>query len=204
MIEKNYGNRRQRGGILWVMIKSVAGGLMLVVALASCGRPRSTQPPLLTLCELSRDLGAYRDKLIAVRGVYYDGLRETCPAKCATGPWPSFICLTGTSSASRNDSARFITDTASWDALDSVEQTVKLEATKGNRLEIRVTAVGQLRTMAKPSPLGPCDKISSGYFGYGHLGEWPAELVIKYFSDIEVKANPNSPYDYGKMYHCAL
>ena len=80
----------------------------------------------------------------------------------------------------------------------------RLEAKKGKRLEIRVTAVGQLRTTAKRSPLGPCDEIGSGDFGYGHLGAWPAELVIQHFSDIEVKANPNSPGDYGKMYHGAL
>jgi hypothetical protein len=102
------------------------------------------------------------------------------------------------------DPVRFVTDHASWDALDRVERKVELEAQKGERLEIWVTAVGQLRTMAKRSPLGPCDEIGSGNYGYGRLGAWPAELVVKYFSDIEVKTNPNSPYDYHRRQRGAL
>ena len=83
-----------------------------------------------------------------------------------------------------------------------MEQAVELEAKNGKRLEIWVTAVGQLRTRTRRSPLGPCDKIGSGrYPGYGHLGAFPAQLVVQQFKDIEVKVNPESPYDYGHMYH---
>jgi hypothetical protein len=158
--------------------------------MAASGQQQSN-PPLLGVCELSKDYGAYRGKLVAVRGVYYYGLRQTCSQKCAEGPWPSFIELVG----ARN---------GTFDGLSKVEQSVELEAKKGKRFEIWVTAVGQLETMAALSRLGPCDKVGSGYQGYGHLGVFPAQIRVSYFRDIEVKENPKSAYDYGKMYHGAL
>jgi hypothetical protein len=88
--------------------------------------------------------------------------------------------------------------------LAKTEQAVELEAKKGKRFEIWVTAYGQLKTRARRSPLGPCDRIGSGYLGYGHLGAFPAQLVVSTFSDIEVIENPKSPYDYGTMYHGPL
>jgi len=33
------------------------------------------------------------------------------------------------------------------------------------------------------------------------LGVFPAELVVRSFSDIKVIENPKSPYDYGGTYH---
>jgi len=117
--------------------------------------------------------------------------RETCPQRCALGPWPSFIDLRGAASSGSD---------ASWADLDKVQRTVELEAKKGRRPEIWVTAVGRLRTSARRSPLGPCDRVGSGYYGDGHLGGYPAELLVEHFSDIEVKENPKSPYDYSNMY----
>jgi len=87
--------------------------------------------------------------------------------------------------------------------LDNVRRMVELEAKKGKRFEIWVTAVGQLKTHARRSFLGPCDEIGSRYSGYGHLGSFPAQLVVKHFINIQVKENPNSPFDYGNLYHGA-
>lgn len=52
-----------------MMIKPVAG-LLLVLVITSCEHVTPSRPPLLSVCNLSKDFGAYRDKLIAVRGVY--------------------------------------------------------------------------------------------------------------------------------------
>jgi hypothetical protein len=158
--------------------------LMLAVATVASSQ---TSPPFLSVCDLSKDFAAYRDQVIAVRGVYYYGLRQTCTQKCAEGPWPSFLDLTGG-------------DGVAWNALAKVEHTVELEAKKGKRLEIWVTAVGQLGTGARRSP---CDQTWR-HEGYGHLSSFPAQLVVKHFLDIEVKVNPESPYDYSHMYHGAL
>ena len=167
------------------MIRPVAV-LLLFFITTSSGQPQLTAP-LLSVCDLSKDYGPYRDKLIAVRGVSYYGLRQTCQQTCANGPWPSFLDLVGG-------------DNATWDALVKAEQTVEIEAKKGKRFEVWVTAVGRLKTRARLSPLGPCDKIGSRYLGFGHLGVYPARLVVNYLSDIEIIENPKSPYDYSNMY----
>jgi len=121
------------------------------------------------------------------------GLREDCRRQCVAGPWPSFLDMVPPPNGP-------ITDEAGWRALDKLELTVELEAKKGDRFEIWVTAVGRLRTRARRSTLGPCDRIGSELYGYGHLGGSPAELVVGRFSDLQVKRNPTSPFDYSKMY----
>lgn len=164
--------------------------VLCAAMIGACGRPKD--PATMSVCEIAKDFGAYRDKPIAVRGVYCNGLRnDSCPEKCGDGPWPSFIDLTSN-------------DAADWGALAKVTKAVELEAKKGKRFEIWVTAIGRLRTQAHHSPLGPCDTMGSGYFGFGHMGAYPAQLVAERFLDIEVRANPKSPYDYANMYKGAL
>jgi hypothetical protein len=117
-------------------------------------------------------------------------LRQDCPEKCTHGLWPSFLDVRGA-------------DQDSWEALDKAQRTVEAEAKKGRRLEVWVTAVGQLRTRRRPG-LDPCHRLGSRYLGYGHLGAYPAQLIVTQFRDIEVKVNPNSPYDYSNMYRGPL
>ncbi len=179
-----------------------AFGLLLAAMMTSCSRP-AAQPPHFTVCELSRDFGAYRGRLIAVRGVYYYGLREDCPERCSDGTWPSFLDLGGIGGANPMALAS-ATDYAGWTSVEEAQRTVEHEAKKGRRLEVWVTAIGELKTMAKRSPLGPCDKIGSRHYGYGSLGVAPAMLVVHRFSDIQIKANPDSPFDYSHMYRGAL
>jgi len=166
----------------------IRSGAFLVVAMLipSGGAPAGSA--VMSVCELSRDFFAYRDQVVTVRGVYYYGLRQGCPQKCVNGIWPSFIDLEGG-------------EQASWDALSKVDQRVEIEAkSTGKRFEIWVTVTGRLRTRAKHSRLGPCDRKSWG-LGYGHLGVFPARIVVETFGDIAAKVNPQSPYYYGNMYH---
>lgn len=142
----------------------------------------------MSVCELSKDFPAFRDKVAAVRGVYYYGLRQECPQKCTSGLWPSFINLEGA-------------DDATWADLAKAEREVESEAkATGKRLEIWVTVVGRVQTRAKRSSFGPCDRKSWG-LGYGHLNAFPAQIVVESFRDIEVRVNPKSPYDYAHMYY---
>lgn len=165
-------------------------GLLVVAVIVSGGRPPAS-PSTRSVCDLSRALSLYRDKLIAVRGVYFYGLRQTCPGTCASGPWPSFLDLVGTGRER-------------WAEVEKAEQTAQREAKKGNRAEVWVTVIGRLRTMAQHTLLGPCNKVGSHYYGYGHLGVFPAQIDVERFSDIEVNANPASPYDYSNMYRGPL
>jgi hypothetical protein len=165
---------------------------LVIIAITLVGGPKPA-PSIVPVCDLSKDFGAYGDKVIGVRGVYYYGLREMCPEKCADGPWPSFIDLIGSNR-----------EPLVFDPLVKTLRTVELEAKGGKRLEIWVTAVGRLRTHAKRTSLGPCDRIGGRLSGYGHLGAFPAELEVESFRDIQVKENPKSEHDYAHMYHGAL
>jgi hypothetical protein len=171
------------------MVRLVTG-LLISVAITSSDSPSSSLAPR-SVCDLSRDFSAHRDKLVPVRGVYLYSLRQACPGKCATGPWPSFLDLIGTSHES-------------WDEVDKAERIAEREAKKGNRFEVWVTVVGRLRTVARRTRLGPCDTIGSHYYGYGHLGAFPAQIEVERFSDIEITANPASPYDYSHLYRGPL
>jgi len=160
----------------------------LVILAASITTP-APGGGVMSVCEISKDFSAFRDKVVTVRGVYYYGLRQECPQKCAGGPWPSFIDLEG-----GEDSA--------WHALAKAESEVEAEAkSAGKRFEIWVTVVGRLATRATRSPRGPCDRKNWGPVGYGHLGAFPAQITVESFRDIEVKVNAKSPYDYANMYH---
>jgi hypothetical protein len=182
-----------------VMLRHVS--VLLVIVLACCSRPQP-KAVVLSVCDLSRDFTAYRGKLVAVRGVFYYGLRQKCPQTCATGPWASFLDLAGSDDAETgNPPAGFVSDQESWVTLDKALRTVEHDAKQGKRLEIWVTAVGRVRASDHRSPVGPCDIVARGH--YGHLGGAPAQLVVKRFTDIEVVPNPNSPYDYSNMYRGA-
>lgn len=155
--------------------------LLLAAGLLAAGSPQLSEP--LSLCELARNYSAHRGQSVAIRGVYIHGLRQTCPHKCADGPWPSFIDLTGAA-------------TTDWSMVERARRRAVEAAKRGIHLEVWVTAIGQLQTQAKHSPLGPCDRIGSNLTGYGHLGAYPAQMEVTRFTDMEIKDVPGSPYDY--------
>jgi len=175
---------------------------LLAVCLTGCGQ-RQPSPAVISVCDLSRDFTAYRDKLVAVRGVYLYGLREKCPETCAAGPWPSFVDLIGTDRKRPGQPpVGFTTDDSGWVQLDTAERAAEREAKQGKRVEVWVTVLGRLRANPHRSPVGPCDIVMNR--GYGHLGAYPAQLVAEGFSDIQVIPNANSPFDYSKIYRGAL
>jgi hypothetical protein len=172
------------------MIRS--GTLVLLAMLIASGGTSARDAAVMSVCELSKDFPGFRDKVVAVRGVYYYGLRQECAEKCKSGLWPSFINLEGGTDET-------------WAALSKPERDVEAAAKRsGKRFELWVTVVGRLQTRAKHSPLGPCDRKSWGMAGYGHLGVYPAQIMVETYRDIEARVNPQSPYDYAHMYHGPL
>jgi len=146
----------------------------------------------MTVCELSRDFTAYRNRVVAVRGVYFQGLRQRCSETCATGPWPSFVDVIGSDAAGD----------AIWTELAKAERAAEQEAKHGRRVEIWVTVRGKVSAKERRSPAGPCDPIVNS--GFGHLGVFPAQIVAEAFSDVQLIPNADSPYDYGRPYRGAL
>jgi len=165
----------------------LATGLLFFLAITSRTQSQTSPSPM-SVCDLSKDFSAYRNQVVTVRGVYYYGLRQTCPQKCADGPWPSFITLEAPAGSDV------------FNALGKVQNSVELEAKKGKRFEIWVTVTGRLDTMLR----SPCERAASKYRGYGHLGVFPAMLTVQSITDIDVKENPKSEYDYANLYRGAL
>jgi hypothetical protein len=99
------------------------------------------------------------------------GLRQTCPQTCIGGPWPSALNPTGTGETQTGEPpVAFATDWLSWEALDKVKRGVERDAKQGQRVEIRVTALGQVRAADHRSPVGPCDAITRGHYGHMRHG----------------------------------
>jgi len=126
-----------------------SGVLSLAALMASGAASVPATPPVVSVCEISKDLPGFRDK-------------------------------------PRDRTRRLL-----------------LRASAGVPPEMRwpFVALGRLRTRARRSSLGPCDRKSWGLTGYGHLDAFPAQIDADTFRHIEVKENPQSPYDYGNMYH---
>ena len=164
---------------------------LVLIGMGSCSQPLS-RTTAMTVCELSRDSSAYRNRMVAVRGVYFNGLRQHCPQTCAIGPWPSFVDLVGSDTAGD----------AIWADLAKAALTAEQEAKHGRRVEVWVTVKGNLKASERRSPVGPCDRAMSR--GFGHLGMFPALIVAESLSDIQLIPNADSAYDYGHGYRGAL
>jgi hypothetical protein len=85
--------------------------------------------------------------------------------------------------------ATFATDDKSW---ENLELFVRQEARAGKREEIWVTVTGMLR-----APASYVRKDGKVVGGYGHLGGYPAQLVVKNVLDISVRKNRT--YDYREL-----
>jgi hypothetical protein len=88
-----------------------------------------------------------------------------------------------------SEAVQFQTDIRSWDRLDAV---VLREAKARRREEIWVTVTGLVRAPEKYVREG--GRIAAGY---GHLGIFPAEIVVQQIRDVVVKPTPT--YDYGAL-----
>ena len=119
------------------MLRSMvrSGVFLLLTMLVPLDVMPAPDAGVMSVCELSKDLHAFRDKVVTVRGVYYYGLRQECTQKCTSGLWPSFIDIQGA-------------DDAAWADLAKAEREVESEAkATGKRFEIWVTVVGRLQTI---------------------------------------------------------
>lgn len=152
----------------------------------------------LSVCELSRNFTGYAGQILAVRGIYYFGLRQQCPQVCPSGePWPSVLDL-ATSSFSGHNGQRvpFATEQDSWDSLDGA---VLRAARTGDKIEVWVTIRGYL-VVRSNSPLGPCDLVGNGMFGGLYARGWHgAQLIVERIRDVEIRKNAASGYDYSSF-----
>jgi uncharacterized membrane protein YcgQ (UPF0703/DUF1980 family) len=91
---------------------------------------------------------------------------------------------------------------AIWAELAKAKRTAEEEEKQGRRVEVWVTVRGKLNASERRSPAGPCDRVVNG--GIGHLGVFPAQIVVEVLDDVQVIPNASSPYDYGRVYRGAF
>lgn len=185
-----YRNATQTSVWLVAFLGAVTGACTSAQAPKSSQRGIGVRP--ITVCELLKNATSYRGKRVVIRGVYWYGLRGSCAEPFVTRmhQWPSAINLVDSEFRHPNtDSVSFRTDRKGWDDLD--ELTIK-EGRAGRREEIWVTIAGLVR-----APEEYVRKDGSLAGGYGHLGVFPAELVVEHVSEISVVPNPT--FDYKEL-----
>lgn len=141
-----------------------------------------------SVCDLFNHPARFDGRIITVKGVYYAGLRDpSCSAVVSTlaGDWPRAVDLmdSKTAAAVGESAVRFSTDRPSCDSLDRVAID---EGKRGHRSEIWVTVLGLFR--------GSLDPLGTPRQLYGHLGQFPAEIVVEKICDKKTVDRPT--YDY--------
>jgi hypothetical protein len=176
--------------------------LILVIAMTAASLPaqspsaeqKPSTPKAITVCELLKNVAVYRGKIVNVRGIYWNGLRQSCLEPFVTGShaWPSALDMIGSRfPVPETEPAAFRTDQKSWDELDAF---VLREAKAGHREEIWVSIIGLVR-----APKSYIREDGQVVGGYGHLGGFPAQLVVQRVSKMWIKQVPT--YDYGQLAH---
>jgi hypothetical protein len=146
---------------------------------------------VLSVCELLSSPASYRGKVVTVRGIYWQGLRQGCQEiHLGNRTWPASVNLVESDGRRAVPDVPVIqTDRVSLDALDRL---VVGEAKAGKREEIWATIVGLVRA---PSSYVRADGRTVG--GYGHLGVFPAEIIVERVLKTEIVSNPT--YDYSEV-----
>ena len=167
----------------------------LIIGFCAWGgdRQEAIPPQPIDICELLKHLPEYRGGVITVTGIYWYGLRESCPGPplvTGTHTWPTAIDLVTSDFTAKGElSPPFKTNGKSWERF---QLFVRQEAGDGDRKEIWVTVTGMLRT-----PESLLRKDGHIFGGYGHLGGYPAQFVIKEVINFSVKNRPT--YDYREL-----
>ena len=141
-----------------------------------------TQP--LTVCDVLKDLQEYRGKIVQIRGRWNGPIlegRACAPLKTGDYEWPSGVAIQFPSSRTleREEPVAWALDQEAYnqierERLQALEHTTEILATFIGRLDAREEGLQILRR-----PDG--DVITNGY---GHLGVYPAQLVIATVKDL--------------------
>jgi hypothetical protein len=183
---------RSRTAIRNCMLSTALIALLSVAVGCSCQNRRTQatgNPQVIDVCEALSNFQSYRGRMVTIRGVYFNGLQGKCERAFITGirTWPSAIEIVVSSFVSGTaDAVPFETDLETWFA---VEALVLREAKAGRREEIWASITGMYQ--APSSYLRP-DGLLFG--GYGHLGMYPAQLVVQRVSDVQIKQIPTFDY----------
>ena len=147
----------------------------------------------LTVCEVLEDLAAYRGKIIEVRGEWQGGyLIDRCPPlRTGNHTWPNAILT-----VQPDDFMVRIQEPVNWrmdaDAYNRADRDFIRAARSKEESVVKATFIGRLDareslflvTEGVPRPIPG---------GFGHLGVFPARLVINTVKDLVVSPGTRLP-----------
>lgn len=136
-----------------------------------------------TVCEVLGDLQKYRGKIIQIRGRWLgtslDG-HECKPLRTGDYGWESGIAIAEPDWPILETPATWTLDRK---ALDRAEQEMRLQAIRYNK-HVIVTFIGRLDAREEGLQTFRGGDGNLHGLGYGHLGVYPAQLVIATVRDI--------------------
>ncbi|GEM_PF-5093209 len=157
----------------------------------------------LDLCAVFQDLESYRDKLLEVTGTLTTGKElaggltdAKCDHKLVTDGfvWPVALDVVTTEDQAVKGIVPFETD---LDSVRNAYRKAKELAGEQNR-SVKMTLVGYLRLPKKyqrvrvRNGLGPDDFTYMGN-GFGHMGFFPGELIVRRVIKVELDSQENPP-----------
>lgn len=186
----------------------IIGAGVLLLGRLSAPQEGGDTVQAVSICDLFKDLKSYNGKMISVRGLLYSGkeisaLGGRCESKFVTdipyGPnypfiprpvlryaWPAALDLVPSSLVDAGEVVvEFQTDYA---VVNRNFDLIRLERSRlGKRdLDVWLTVVGKLRVKPEYGVMTMPDGTLKGS-GFGHLGTYPGQLVIKTTSDPKVE-----------------
>jgi len=182
--------------------------LVLICATGSKAQQKPKTLRMVSVCELFEDITSYSGTRVKVRGILYSGRElfalgeKTCSKRFITryrlGPelpvifeptdeyvWPTAINLI-TSSESPTDVGFRTDDEAVVRVTKILNETQTIKRDENTKPALWVTVVGVLSTKEHYDVGLNADRELTAS-GYGHLGAYPAQLVIETMMDPEIK-----------------
>lgn len=152
---------------------------MLYASAASlCGKPLFADDRVYSVCSVLRKLRKVHNQVVRVRGTVESGLetyclRDSCSSRLRTGSytWPSAIWLAGQALA--ESPIEFQPDTK------SIQRLHDLLHERNHDFSAQVAATIEGKLEARPLRTGVGGNGQAIGMGYGHLGGFPAQLIIK-------------------------
>lgn len=166
--------------------------LPAVLACWICMSAAGAQNKPLDVCEVLQNLSRYRGQMITVRGEFVGNAIDgtTCPVlKTGDHEWHKgvLIDIPHESYAPIDPPAAWKIELKNWDR--AVEKWQALKKRWGGGTPVFATIVGRLDTKSDPLEVPTLPNGNSLPWGYGHLGIYPARLVLFDIKDVEVSTN---------------
>ena len=154
----------------------------LGVALVAQDRSSPISTPI-SVCDALHNLARYRSQVVEIRGEYVGAeliAGKNCrPLRSGNDEWPTRIMVERADRLADvvNERADFAFDLEAWE--NAIQALVALNRQYRENAVVYATVVGRLDTR---------DTLSTSPHrnGYGHLGGYPARLVVKTIRDVSI------------------